>query len=339
MCRLFRTYGGAPDAGRRPDCAQAWPAVKAGLDGLGLPPERVARCKRCVCEVPGETSAALARLRAYLADPAGHSAGAAAGAGAGAAVGAASAHEQGGGSAGTSGTGMGPGGPVAGQGAGGTGPGRGAGGTGGKAATGGKGTATGRGKISGVVARGGKAGRGAVGTGTAAAAGTRTTGLQAAARGGGAGATPQVVLPTSLLVALEEVAAVSQLLELWGVPQGQVVLDPLISPAAEYYSGVIFQVHLLGLPGHVNGGYGGAHGHGHVYGHGGAGAAGGGAGGGGHHVSGHGVGGGAFGQYSHPAGEGARDAALRARHLVCRVQVHIPERHLRVLVLLNAHSP
>ncbi|GFR39626.1 hypothetical protein Agub_g90, partial [Astrephomene gubernaculifera] len=140
---------------------KSWPSVKAGLDGLGLPADRVARCKRGVCELPGDAAGGgLGRLRSYLQE---------------------------------------------------------------------------------VVAA--AAGGGGGGMQQQAAAGGAGAGA-----GAGAAAGAAVPLPGALAAALEEVAVVAQLLDVWGVPASQVVLDPLMSPAAEYYSGVIFQVHLLGLP-------------------------------------------------------------------------------------------
>ena len=62
--------------------------MKAALDGLGLPADKVARCKRCACELPGEAPTALAKLRAYLQETL---AGGGGGGGGGAAVSAATA--------------------------------------------------------------------------------------------------------------------------------------------------------------------------------------------------------------------------------------------------------
>ncbi|GIL65935.1 hypothetical protein Vafri_19563, partial [Volvox africanus] len=195
---------------------KAWPSVKAGLDGFGLPADRVARFKRCVCELPGDVQGALARLKAYLQE-------ASASASAASASAAVAASPGVGGQAMSTATASAvwkvatsPAGhstPVI------------------KAATA---TATGMPPSSQPRnAGGGSGGGGSGGSG-----------------GGGGAANPATVssLPSTLALAMEEVAMVVQLLDVWGVPTGQVVLDPLMSPAAEYYSGVFFQVHLLGLP-------------------------------------------------------------------------------------------
>ena len=47
----------------RSECCQC----RAGLEGLGLNMEAVARCKALVLQAPGEASAALHRLRASAA--------------------------------------------------------------------------------------------------------------------------------------------------------------------------------------------------------------------------------------------------------------------------------
>ncbi|KAK9906778.1 hypothetical protein WJX75_007809 [Coccomyxa subellipsoidea] len=47
--------------------------------------------------------------------------------------------------------------------------------------------------------------------------------------------------------ALEAVRLVTAHLRAWGLPGAQVVVDPLLRPHADYYSGVVFQVHLVQL--------------------------------------------------------------------------------------------
>ncbi|KXZ55244.1 hypothetical protein GPECTOR_3g384 [Gonium pectorale] len=182
---------------------KAWPSVKAGLDGLGLAPDKVARCKRCVCELPGDAPTGLARLRAYLQEPP-----TAASTTATTAVPPSAAAPR-----------RPPAAPLA-------------AGTPGPAGT--------------------KPGGGEPPASHGVAGGAGAGGGGGSAGGGAAGpqrAPPRpahpVPLSGALAAALEEVAVVVQMLEMWGLPAGAVVLDPLMSPAAEYYSGVIFQADVL----------------------------------------------------------------------------------------------
>lgn len=54
--------GGAEHGAR----AKLWPAIRAGLSGLGLGAESVSQCRAAVLELPGEASAAIDRLRSHL---------------------------------------------------------------------------------------------------------------------------------------------------------------------------------------------------------------------------------------------------------------------------------
>ncbi|KAF8070961.1 GCN2 [Scenedesmus sp. PABB004] len=54
---------GAAAAGGR---AAMWPAVRAGLDGLGLDSKPVSRCRQCVLKLPGPVASQLGALRAFL---------------------------------------------------------------------------------------------------------------------------------------------------------------------------------------------------------------------------------------------------------------------------------
>jgi histidyl-tRNA synthetase len=47
--------------------SRRWPAIKAGLEGIGLSPEAVGRCRQLVLQAAGEAGAALHRLRTLLA--------------------------------------------------------------------------------------------------------------------------------------------------------------------------------------------------------------------------------------------------------------------------------
>ena len=47
---------------------------------------------------------------------------------------------------------------------------------------------------------------------------------------------------TAALTATEELQALAQLLVAWGVPPEQLLLEPLLTPQAEYHSGPLFQV-------------------------------------------------------------------------------------------------
>lgn len=44
------------------------------------------------------------------------------------------------------------------------------------------------------------------------------------------------------LAATEELAALGELLQAWGLAPGQLLLEPLLTPHSEHFSGVLFQV-------------------------------------------------------------------------------------------------
>ena len=52
--------------------------------------------------------------------------------------------------------------------------------------------------------------------------------------------------------ALEAVRLVTAHLRAWGLPGAQVVVDPLLRPHADYYSGVVFQVRFHPIPCHIS---------------------------------------------------------------------------------------
>ncbi|KAG2496142.1 hypothetical protein HYH03_005744 [Edaphochlamys debaryana] len=218
---------------------KAWPSVKAGLDGLGLPPDRVARLKRAVCELPGDATGGLQRLRAFLAEPLSGTGSASAAASVSASTSSTGAAARAG-SATPLSTFPSGGTPTAAATPAGTTPRGAAAGGAGAGSGGGAGPGHAPHTPHGLPAR---ASHGSLGAGPGPGPGGPASGP---ARGAAGGAAP--VLPLAVVAALEELAVVMGLLELWGFPGSQVVLDPLMSPAAEYYSGVIFQVHLLGLP-------------------------------------------------------------------------------------------
>lgn len=56
--------------------------------------------------------------------------------------------------------------------------------------------------------------------------------------------------------ALEAVRLVTAHLHAWGLPGAQVVLDPLLRPHADYYSGVVFQVIFHPWPCYCGAGHG-----------------------------------------------------------------------------------
>ncbi|GIM05041.1 hypothetical protein Vretimale_9508, partial [Volvox reticuliferus] len=197
---------------------KAWPSVKAGLDGFGLPADRVARFKRCVCELPGDIHSALARLKAYLQEASTAAAAVAASPGVG---GQAKSTAEASTVWKVATTPTGHAAPAT----------KAAGATASAAATGMPPSSQSRN------AGGGSGGSGGSGGGNGPSGG-----------GSAANPTPVSSLSSTLALAMEEVAMVVQLLDVWGVAASQVVLDPLMSPTAEYYSGVFFQVHLLGLP-------------------------------------------------------------------------------------------
>lgn len=47
---------------------------------------------------------------------------------------------------------------------------------------------------------------------------------------------------TAALAAADELQALGQLLVAWGVHKEQLLLEPLLTPQAEHFSGVLFQV-------------------------------------------------------------------------------------------------
>lgn len=47
------------------------------------------------------------------------------------------------------------------------------------------------------------------------------------------------------LACLDELQALLPHLEAWGLPSAQLVVDPLVPPHAEYFSGPLFQFHSL----------------------------------------------------------------------------------------------
>ncbi|PNH06312.1 putative serine/threonine-protein kinase [Tetrabaena socialis] len=187
---------------------KAWPSVKAGLEGLGLPPDKVASCKRCACELAGDAPTALQRLRAFLLEQQ-QAAQQTQQQAQQAQQQQAQQQQQAAGAAG--------------------------------AGTGAAAVQRSPAKVLGGAKAAASAGAPAAGGRTAAAA------ASGGGRGGGGGAVSSS-LSAALCSALDEVAALLQLLDVWGIPASQVVLDPLMAPTAEYYSGITFQVHLLGLP-------------------------------------------------------------------------------------------
>ena len=60
-------------------------------------------------------------------------------------------------------------------------------------------------------------------------------------------ATARSPLPrqAALATALEGMGLLMSHLSAWGVPSSKVMLEPLLRPHADYYSGVLFQVHLV----------------------------------------------------------------------------------------------
>jgi translation initiation factor 2-alpha kinase 4 len=54
--------------------------------------------------------------------------------------------------------------------------------------------------------------------------------------------------------AVEELRALLPLLGAWGVPAGRTALDPLLPPHADYFSGAVWEVHLVLDPGSGSGG-------------------------------------------------------------------------------------
>lgn len=60
-------------------------------------------------------------------------------------------------------------------------------------------------------------------------------------------ATDRTPLPRqgALNAALEATALLMGHLGAWGVPSSRVMLEPLLRPHADYFSGVLFQVHLV----------------------------------------------------------------------------------------------
>lgn len=58
---------------------------------------------------------------------------------------------------------------------------------------------------------------------------------------------------TAALAAADELQALGQLLVAWGVPQEQLLLEPLLTPQAEYFSGPLFQVLLQSHTHHGDG--------------------------------------------------------------------------------------
>jgi hypothetical protein len=47
---------------------------------------------------------------------------------------------------------------------------------------------------------------------------------------------------SAALAAAEELAELGKLLQAWGVAPGQLLLEPLLTPHSEHFSGVLFQV-------------------------------------------------------------------------------------------------
>eukprot|EP00798_Chlamydomonas_sp_ICE-L_P001600 gene1601-32989_t len=45
---------------------QVWPAIRAGLEGLSLTPESIARCRQAAISLPGEAFASIDKLRSYF---------------------------------------------------------------------------------------------------------------------------------------------------------------------------------------------------------------------------------------------------------------------------------
>ena len=50
---LATSAGTSPSEAANQARHKAWPAIRAGLDGLGLPSESVARCRQCVLQLTG----------------------------------------------------------------------------------------------------------------------------------------------------------------------------------------------------------------------------------------------------------------------------------------------
>jgi hypothetical protein len=51
---------------------------------------------------------------------------------------------------------------------------------------------------------------------------------------------------SAALAATEELAELGQLLKAWGLAPGQLLLEPLLTPHSEHFSGVLFQVGVCG---------------------------------------------------------------------------------------------